>query len=152
MTYRRRITWVEMVYTRNPTPARGPEVYSLDELRYYIREFWTNRLYGICSLRGGKSAFIKACGLGAPHFEKVLLSDPPKMQFLRAETQRRLSKAVRNVLTGKIHYETDPRNVSHAIGIFDLEGRPPVGSKEVPRAVEFRLQFSRFGPRIHRLA
>lgn len=152
MSYRRRIRWDEMAYTRNPHPARGPEVYSLDELRYYLRKFWTDRMYGVCHITGGKAAFCNACGMVQGYFKSVFVDDPPKMQFLRAETQRRVSKAVRNVLTGKIRYETDLRNVRHAIGKLDPEGRPPAGVKEFPRVTEFQLQWSRLGPRVHRLS
>lgn len=152
MSFHRRITWAEMAYTRNPNPARGPEVYSLDELRHYCRLFWRNRMYGVCHVSGGQKAFSKACGLDKRSFIGIFIDEPPKQQYLRADTQRRVSKAVRNVLTGKIHYETDPQNVRGAIGKFDFEGKPPAGVKEFPRTAEFRLQYSRFGPRLHRLA
>jgi hypothetical protein len=151
MTYRRRIRWDEMAYTRNPSPARGPEVYSLDELRYYIRLFWKDRMYGVCHVQGGKSAFAKACGMAYGYFVTVFVDDPPKMQFLRADRQRLVSKAVRNVLTGKIHYETDPKNVRRAVGKYEPDGTPPQGVTPITRPAEWRLHWNRFGPRIDRI-
>lgn len=147
-----RITYAEMAYTRNPTPARGPEVYSLDELRYYARKFWNDRIYGICGVEGAKNAFSAACGLRHQYLKKLLVDDPPQLQFVRADTQRRISKAVRNVIMGKIRYVTDPKRIRRAIGVYDPNGMPLEGVREAPRAVEFALRKGLFGPRLHRLS
>lgn len=151
MTYRRRITYAEMATTRNPYPARGADVYSLDELRYYLRKFWADPVYGIVTVYGAKSAFLRACEMDAPYFKKIFIENPPQAEFLSAKTQRRISTKVRNVLTGKIHYETDPLKPHRALGVLDENGTPPGEMEMIPREVRFNLKWSRFGPRIARL-
>lgn len=141
-----------MAYTRNPRPARGAEVLSLDELRRYLRLFWSDPEYGLAPVAGAFSAFIRACDVSAQHFRNIFLLEPPRQQFMGNDLQRRVSKAVLNVISGRIHYETDPKQVSRALGIYDPTGAPPGKIPPLRRDIQFTLRTTPYGPRLSRHA
>lgn len=147
----RRMPFAEMATTRNPWPARGAEVFSLDELRHYLRKFWEDPVYGICQVSGAKPAFLRACHIPVGYFKKLFIDDPPGQQYLSARMQRRISKHVLNVLTGKIHYETNLKRVRYAVGVYDPHGVPPASAPPIVRETRFILAYNQFGPRIARL-
>lgn len=149
---RLRFRYEDMRFERNPFPARGPEVLSLDELRHYLRKFWSDPVYGIVNVKGAKAAFLRAVGIGSGAFLALFIHEPPGFQFMGRKTQRAISKAVLNVLHGKIHYETDLRRINYAIGVYDPAGQPPQGAPALAREVRFLLHQTRFGPRIARIS
>lgn len=133
-----------MAYTRNPSPAQGPGVYSLDELRHYCRLFWRERRYGVCHVQGGQKAFTRACGYAdRSSFEDTLIADPPRSEFLASKRQRVISRIVRLVLSGKLHFETSPTNVARAIARFNNEGLPLVDQPPPARIIRFKLDGAR---------
>lgn len=140
-----------MAYTRNPNPARGPGVLSLDELRRHIRLFWKDPRYSISYIPGAKRAFIKTCEFPKKYFEQVFLSDPPEMEYLSARAQRRISKAVLNIAQGYITYVQDPMNFRRAIGFYDPKPLPPATEPPAIREIEFVLRNEGFGPRLFRV-
>lgn len=145
----RRVAYEDMSWCRNPTPARGPGIFSLDELRYYIRAFWTDPTYGICQVQGAKTAFIRACDVTASTIKETFLDK--SIEFLKDSTQRRISRCVKDVLTGRVIYCSKPRNACEAEGVYQDHPVPPANVKEAPRQIEFQLIQDRFGPRIRRI-
>lgn len=146
-----RVRYRDMPFTRNPWPARGPNVLSLDELRRYIRLFWLDPEYGLSEVRGAYQVFRRKCQLDTTYFRRLFLMQPPEMEYLSQSRQRLCSKAVLDVLTGRIHYEENPHNLCRAVAVYDPHGTPPGGIAAMKRDIPFSVRFERFGPRLHRL-
>lgn len=124
---------------------------SLDELRRYIRLFWTDPEYGLCTVPGAFTLFRQTCQLHSVYFRKLFLDVPPQMEFLAASRQRLISRAVLNVLSGRIHYEPHPTRLRRAIGVYDAQGAPPAAIPPLRRDVQFALRSSALGPRVYRI-
>lgn len=133
---------------RNPRPACGHDVLTLSQLRHYVRLFWQERRYGICSVYGGKAAFLRFVGDEfARHLQAKILGD--ESDYLSKPFQRVLSRKVLQVLRGQVIF------VETATG---ATWRPMLGSPEPPceleiphRDHEFRLEKTVLGPKIRLL-
>jgi hypothetical protein len=144
------MTWQR--YTqRNTRPARGPDVLTLSLLRHYLRKFWTDRVYGICGIQGGKEAFLRFCGEEFKYLIKdTLLREEPLSEYLPARAQRMLSRKVRQVLRGEVIFVQDSGKTATWRPILGAP-EPPVPHELPAKDHEFWLQKTPFGPKIRRL-
>lgn len=146
----KRIRYEDMAFTRNPNPARGRDIYSLDELRHYCRLLFRDRKYGVCHVAGGKVAFARACGYKRlESLYDTLVADPPRNEFLSAVKQRTVSRIVRMVLNGKLYFVTSPTNAGRAMARINIDGTPLLEQPPAPKFVSFRLcgtQLKRVAP------
>ena len=134
---------------RNPRPARGKDILTRDQLRYYLRKFWDDEAYGVCQVRGGKEAFLRWCGDDIRwQIMHKLLAPEPESLWLPARVQRIMSRKVLMVLRGQVIF------IPEGVGaiwrpLFD-NPQPPVPEAVPRRDHEFRIDHTPVGIKIRR--
>ena len=135
---------------KNPNPARGDGILTLDQLRYYIRAFKRDPRYGIAGLPHGFAAFVRFCGLDLKwQLKAKILPDTAYSNWLPARVQRRLSSKVRQVLKGQVIFVPASRQHSTWKAVFDSPV-PPVPGDIPHRDHEFLLERTVVGPKVRR--
>lgn len=132
---------------RNPNPARDPGVFSLDELRFHLRRFWSDPKWTLTEIPGAKRAFWQRCGFRhATSFIDLFIADPPRAEYLTREKQHMTSRTVRQMLTGLLRFSRGRDGV--VVAFVDIV---PGARESAPAPIKREIRFKLEGARIVRL-
>lgn len=141
----KRIPYEQMRYVRNPNPARGAGILSLDDIRRYIRLFRTDPVYGLMDVEGAIGAFMDSCHVSRQHFRQVFFP-PYEMEFVSRRLQTAVSKSILMVLDGKVRFDPDERRAGRAVMVYTPQGTPLQGVQRYQQGPEYALRMTRLGP------
>jgi hypothetical protein len=119
--------------TDHPVELKRANTMSFAELRYWIRELRTNPVYGICTIRGGKSALDREMGAAPSALSAKLVGG-----WIFPSEQGRFTRVIMLIREGRLVLKSDPIYANRAYFVVQDPPKPPIPPQKTPR-MAFKL-------------